>query len=125
MPDLRKLYSHAATILPVKDIQASIQFYRDLLDFDLTFTWGAPVDYAILKGGDQITIHLTESTNVEVSNQNHIKIYCFVHDVDALYEAFLARKVQVHTPIGDRDYRMRDFDISDPDGHLISFGKGM
>ena len=126
MKTAKDLFSHAATILPVLDVEKSAAFYRDQLGFTITFTWGDPVDYVVLKGNENLAVHLSKrSANHPSPSDQHVVLYIFVHDVDALYEAFLARKVQVHTPIGDRDYRMRDFDISDPDGHLISFGKGM
>ena len=124
MPDLKNLYSHSAIILPVRDIEKSTSFYRDLLGFDLTFSWGNPVGYVVLKGGDHVSVHLTQHSVDVTSDKEHVSLYVFAHDVDALYEGLIANGVEIHNAIGGRDYGMRDFDIKDPDGHILSFGKG-
>ncbi|MEM9260112.1 MAG: VOC family protein, partial [Bacteroidota bacterium] len=58
----RNNVSHAAIVLSVQDIQASIAFYRDKLGFDLTFSWGDPTNYAVLKTGE-VSVHLSEDDN--------------------------------------------------------------
>jgi len=35
----------------------------------------------------------------------------------------IARGVAIVEPIGDRDYGMRDFAVTDPDGHRLVFGQ--
>lgn len=119
------LFSHAATVLPVHDVDASIAFYRDQLGFQLTFTWKeAPTEYAVLKAGNDVSLHLTLRRDGLTPSPDHTILHVFVHDVDQLYQAYQQREVPIVTPIGDREYNMRDFDIKDPDGHIICFGKG-
>lgn len=122
MSDLKKFFSHSATILPVADVLSTAEYYRDKLGFEITFLWNDPPDYAVLKAGEGVSIHLSKS-NTGPSNTGHIAVYIFAHNVDALYQAYQERSVSIHTPIGDRDYGMRDFDIKDPNGYLLSFGK--
>ena len=45
--------------------------------------------------------------------------------IDLLYQKCLEKAVPVHHPIGNRDYQMRDFDVIDPDGHIIEVGESM
>ena len=119
---MNPLLSHAATILPVSDVAASIVFYVNKLGFDLTFTWQEPPAYAVVKNGE-IGIHLSlKSDNYQVS-QEHVHIAIFAHDVDAVYEQCKKNGVNIHAEIGDRDYGMRDFDITDPDGHIIGISQ--
>lgn len=122
MPDLKNFYSHAATILPVSDVQTTAEYYRDKLGFEIKFLWNDPPEYAVLKAGNDVNIHLSKTQNAKAST-DHIAVYIFAHNVDALYQTFQESGVHIHTPIGDRDYGMRDFDIKDPNGHLLSFGK--
>ncbi len=117
-------YSHFATLLPVQDIEKSIKFYQEKLGFEVTFTWKNPVEYAVLKGGDQVAIHLTKREDKLQPSPVHTALYIFVHDVDDLYTDLNQRGVEILTPLGDRDYYMRDFDIKDPDGYILCFGKG-
>ena len=121
MTDLKKLFSHAATVLPVEDVITSAEFYRDKLGFEITFLWNEPADYAVLKAGESVSVHLTKGEKSDKGD--HTAIYIFVHDVDALYQTYLERGIVIHTPIKDQEYGMRDFDIKDPNGYILGFGK--
>ncbi len=121
---MKEHYSHAATILPVRDVQRSLAFYQDKLGFENTFKWGDPVDYAVMKAGN-VSIHLTQSDKDFRPNSQHIAVMIFVSRIDELYKALRSEGVNITSEIGDRDYAMRDFDIADPDGHLLSFGQGI
>ena len=119
----QELFSHAATVWPVKDMAASLAFYRDQLGFQVNFTWEDPITYAVLKRGE-IAIHLTIRDDMPADYKPLAVLYVFVHNVDALWQELSAKEVKVVSPIGDRDYGMRDFDVEDPNGYRIVFGKG-
>lgn len=116
-------FSHAATIFPVKDIQRSIDFYTQQLKFDLTFTWEDPITYAVLKKGG-VSIHLTKRADDLYPSKKHTALYIFVHNLQEVYEQCLKEQVPILNPLGARDYQMKDFDIQDPEGYIITFGKG-
>src|ERR1041385_98204 len=86
----------AATILEVKDIRRSEAFYRQRLRF-------RPEHPAPL-------------------NQ-YWAMYLYVDDVDAMAQELLARGVTLEREPEDQPYGCRDFDIRDPDGHLIGIGQ--
>lgn len=126
MPDLQHHFSHAAPIIPVDDMDRSLAFYRDQLGFTVSFTWEDPISYAILRAGDHVQIHLSlRDQPVDKDKRSRSMIYVFVRDIDKLYQVYKERKVNIKTHIDDRDYQMRDFDVEDPDGHLLTFGNGM
>ena len=120
----QELFSHGATIWPVKDMAASLAFYRDKLGFQVNFTWEDPITYAVIKRGE-IAIHLTIRDDMPADYAPLASLYMFVHDVDAVWEEVTAKDVKVVAPIGDREYAMRDFDVEDPNGYRIVFGKGL
>ena len=115
-------FSHFASILPVDDIQKSIQFYRAKLGFELTFSWNEPVDYAVLKRGG-VSIHLSEKRDDFQASKTHTALYIFVEDVRKAFEEVQSKGVPIKTPLELRDYGMEDFDIVDPDGFILSFGR--
>ena len=123
MSQENELFSHFAVVLAVSEIRKSISYYCDQLGFKVTFESNDPIDYAVLKRGE-VSIHLTKK-NVDTNHSAHrTSVYIFVHNVDAVYREFIDNGVAIHNPVGDRDYGMRDFDIMDPDGYILSFGKG-
>ena len=109
-----------ATVLHVKDMATALAFYRDTLGFTVTFTWEEPPRYVCLCLGDA-DIHLT--SYVPPAGPSHACIFC--KGIDLFYAQLVARGVTIVEPIADRAYGMRDFTISDPDGHRPDFGQGI
>ena len=116
-------FSHAATVFPVSNMEESITFYTQKLGFKLDFQWGTPVSYVVLNRGG-VSIHLTQKEDAFQASTNHCALYIFVHDIDTLYKEYQEHNVNIKSELGDRDYKMRDFDIITPEGYIITFGNG-
>jgi catechol 2,3-dioxygenase-like lactoylglutathione lyase family enzyme len=110
----------AATVFVVADIARSIQHYRDVLGFSVSFEYGAPTFYACLCR-DEVALHLLAARQTKRLPGNG-GICVFVKDVDAVHAELAARGANVIKPPQDYDYGMRDFDILDPDGNHLTFG---
>jgi uncharacterized glyoxalase superfamily protein PhnB len=122
--DSEELFSHCASILPVTEMERSLHFYEKQLGFKINFTWNDPVEYAVLKRGE-VSIHLSKIGDCAEQTLERSMVYIFVYDVDLVYQEFLQKKVLINTPPADQPYQMREFHLSDPDGHMLSFGKGL
>jgi catechol 2,3-dioxygenase-like lactoylglutathione lyase family enzyme len=111
----------AATIFTVRDLMASIAYYRDKMDFMVTFEYGEPPYYACLYH-DEVSLHLrSASKNAEwVAGNGAIAV--FVDDVDALHADLVESGANVIKVPRDYAYGMRDFDVADPDGNQLTFG---
>lgn len=109
-----------ATVLHVKDMATALAFYRDTLGFTVTFSWEDQPRYVCLCLGEA-AIHL--NSYIPPAGPSHVCIFC--NGIDALYARLEARGVRITEPIGDRAYGMRDFEVTDPDGHWIVFGQGI
>jgi uncharacterized glyoxalase superfamily protein PhnB len=109
-----------ATVLTVRDIGASVAYYRDALGFAVTFEYGEPTFYACLCR-DEAALHLI-AANQTKREPGQGALCIFVEDVDALYAELVTRKAKVVKPPQDYDYGMRDFDVVDLDGNQIFFG---
>jgi catechol 2,3-dioxygenase-like lactoylglutathione lyase family enzyme len=112
-----------ATVLAVRDIAASLAYYRDALGFAVTFEYGEPTFYVCLCR-DEAALHLIAANKAERLPGNGA-LCIFVKDVDALYAELVARKAKVVKPPQDYDYGMRDFDVVDLDGNQIFYGMGI
>jgi uncharacterized glyoxalase superfamily protein PhnB len=108
-----------APVLHVKDMIAALAYYRDTLGFAVTFTWKEPPRYVCLRL-DDVSIHL--NSYVPPEGPSHVAIFC--KGVDALYERLASRGVAFAEPITNEPYGMREFVVTDPDGHRLVFGQG-
>lgn len=109
-------------VLQVADVRRSEAFYRDQLGFDSTGTWGDGPDFCIVRRG-AVTIALDRSRDGGPAPVNQYwAAYVYVEDADAMCAEFRKRDVAIVRSPQDMFYGLRDFDIRDPDGHLIAFG---
>ena len=109
-------------VLQVADVKRSERFYCDTLGFSSHGTWGDGPDFCIVQRG-KVTIALdrTRETGPVPLNQ-YWAAYVYVEDADALCKEFKANGVDIARGLEDTFYGLRDFDVRDPDGHLIAFG---
>ena len=109
-------------VLEVRDVNQSLTFYCDKLGFRSLGTWGDGPDFAIV-GRGKVTIALDRSPDERAIPANQYwTAYIYVDDADALCEEFRGWSVEIARDPEDMFYGSRDFDVRDPDGHLLAFG---
>jgi uncharacterized glyoxalase superfamily protein PhnB len=118
------MFLDVAPVVPVDNLADAIEFYRDRLGFEETFTWGDPPYYAIVKRGPGVAIHLSEREDMSEKIQPRM-VYVFVADVDAVYAEYKERGLKMFSPPADQDYGMREFEVRDNTGHFLVFGRGI
>ena len=109
-------------MLAVEDMDATLRFYTDILQFESVMK--SPT-YSII-GQDGATIHLMKAANHNVLDavRGHTDIYVEVSEINALWEHVCKFKEQYRIrDLFDRDYGMREFHISDPNGCLVFVGQ--
>lgn len=116
----------------VRDVPASLAFYRDKLGFEITFQGPEPADIffgIVCRGGAQI---LMKAVGVEpVPNYTRDieqgiarwDAYVDVPDPDALAAEFAARGVEFFEPLQDTGDGLRGFELEDADGYVLFFGR--
>lgn len=110
-------WQRAVPIIPARSIQASAEFYRDQLEFEIKF---AESDYGIV-ARDTVEIHLWGPSGIEPADSDTM-LRVEVDDLDVLYQE-CGRRDLVHpnAPLHDEPWGTREFAILDLDGHLITF----
>ncbi len=117
-------FHRSMPILEVSDVVASGTFYREKLGFQTAF-FGDPPAFCIV-GRDAVTIGLDQARSPNRAPQNAgWAAYLYVDDAEALCGEFRAAGVDITREPEDTFYGCRDFDIRDPDGHLIAFGQDL
>ena len=119
-------------MLNVRDIKASLAFYKKALDFEVVSHPGAVEEWrwaTIRSGSVELMLSETESPpSIERSLDPHVStqwpaiFYFYPDDVEALYGKVCDRGYQP-TELITTIYQMKEFSIQDPDGHMLSFGQ--
>lgn len=111
-----------ASILAVKDIEASAAYYHDALGFRVL--WPEGDDWQLVeRDGFRVMLGACPHETPAASIGDH-SLFAYVHvdDVDALYGEFSSRDVKV-TPPADRAYGLREIVVTTIDGHRMLFGQ--
>ena len=109
-------------VLQVTDVKRSEKFYCEKLGFTPCGTWGDGPDFGIVQCG-QVTIALDRSRDGGAIPANqHWAAYIYVDDADGLCEQMRRNGTEIVRGPENMYYGSRDFDIRDPDGHIIVFG---
>jgi uncharacterized glyoxalase superfamily protein PhnB len=104
--------------LRARDVKTLAEWYRDALGFEIRLLWGDPHSHAIV-GRDEIRLGIAPVD----SNFGPSAAYIDVTGVKDLYAEFLSRNVAINRALERTDYRMKDFDLIDPDGNRLCFGE--
>ncbi|MEX0343753.1 MAG: VOC family protein [Rhizobiaceae bacterium] len=112
-------------ILQVAKVARSTEFYNRL-GFATGGVWdleGEP-NFAIVQRGD-VTIGLQLLRAATMPNNTHWAAYVYIDDAKELYEEFCAAGIAINRKPEEAPYGCIDFDVRDPDGHLIAFGQDL
>lgn len=122
MPE--SLFLRIAPVLSVDNVFETAVFYREKLGFEIDFVYGDPPYYAMVKRGNNVSIHLSEREDT-TKKIKPCHVYVFVSDVDAVYEEYRSKGLSIADPPEDQDYGMREFDLVGPNGHFLTFGQNI
>ena len=109
----------STTIFTVKDVAASLAYYRDCVGFAVGFEYGSPISYVGLCSGE-VSLHLVAAAQAP-RPPGHGAVSIYVDDVDALHADLMRRGAKILNAPKDQDYGLRDFAIADADGNMIFF----
>ena len=108
-----------APVFYVEDLAASLRHYTEVLGFTEKFQYGG--FYAGLERGDAL-LHLS-ATKTPRRALGGACAYFFCDDVDAYHAEVKSKGAKIETELETYEYGMRDFNIEDPDGNLLTFGQ--
>jgi catechol 2,3-dioxygenase-like lactoylglutathione lyase family enzyme len=116
----------------VKDVPATLRFYRDSLGFDISFQGPSDDDifFGIVERGAAMIMLKAIGVEPVPNYTRDIKMgiarwdaFLHVPDPDALAAEFMLRNVDFFLPLQDNSDGLRGFEIKDADGYLLYFGR--
>ena len=117
--------------LLVRDVKKSTEFYRDVLGFTMgetvpdkepfVFVWMKRDDVSVFLNDIKAAAHdYPEAAKLPPGGT--VTMFFIVTDVDG-YHATVAPMAKVIMPLKTQFYGMREFAVTDPDGHIITFAE--
>lgn len=112
----------------VSAVPEAIAFYRDKLGFEVWHLEPDQDPFFAIVGRDGAMLFLKAGEAMPLPNPQRDPAirwdaYLLVPDPDALAAEFSARDVAFSSPLKDTQDGLRGFEITDPDGYVLFFGR--
>ncbi len=120
---------HISPFFIVSDVERTITFYRDKLGFETRFQEPDrdPFFAIIGRGGAQLFVKSDKSIAPLPNPSRHPAMrwdaFVYAPDPDVLAAEFARMGATFSVPLSDTHDGLRGFEISDPDGYVIFFGR--
>jgi ribosomal protein S18 acetylase RimI-like enzyme len=109
----------STAVFATSDIQATIDFYKNVLGFDSSWTYGEPATFGCASFGPvSIMFALQPDLATHMTGHQH---WINVDDADELYALHLERGAKIVDPIEDKPWNHREYTVEDPNGYHLRF----
>ncbi|EGY02459.1 Glyoxalase/bleomycin resistance protein/dioxygenase [Nitrospirillum viridazoti Y2] len=124
----RAVLNGMAPFFIVRDVEASVAFYRDALGFTVTHLAPEEAPFFAIVARDGAMLFLKSVGVAPLPNPARAAdarwdSYVNTDEPDALAAEFQARGVVFSVPLQDTDDGLRGFELRDPDGYTLFFGR--
>ena len=123
---------HFYGVIPVflvDDVIETVEYYRDVLGFEVDFVYGEPPIYGSVSREDAI-INVSKSDPPGRRNSvaaagtgNGVDAYVVVSDIDDVYEELQHHGATIAVEIKSQEYGMREFQIEDLNGYKLALAE--
>ena len=122
----------AAPLFIVRNVPATLEYYRDRLGFEVTFEGPEPDDifFGMVERGRAMIMfkdvdidpvpNCTRDIGHGVASWD---AYIHVPDPDTLFQEFVSRDVDFKMPLSNNSDNLRGFEVRDVNGYIIYFGR--
>ena len=120
---------HISPSFIVSNVDQTIAFYRDRLGFEVRFQDPAQNPFFAILGRDGAQLFVKSEGGItpvpNPSRHPHLRLDAFVYveDPDALAAEFANQAVPFSKPLQDTHDGLRGFELRDPNGYILFFGR--
>jgi catechol 2,3-dioxygenase-like lactoylglutathione lyase family enzyme len=112
----------------VSHVDKIIAFFRDMLGFEVRFKEPDQRPFFAIVGRDGASLFLKAGEALPLPNPKRDPAmrwdaYCYTPDPDTLAAEFAERGAPFSNPLKDWSDGLRGFEITDPDGYVLFFGR--
>jgi uncharacterized glyoxalase superfamily protein PhnB len=113
------MFKTGVPILAANDIEATLDYYRRVLGFASSWTWGEPPTFGSVSWGNvTVMFNLQPEIAAHVRGHQH---WFEVENVDAMCERHVAHGANIVSPIADKPWGLREYIVEDPNGYHLRF----
>ncbi|MEZ0325559.1 MAG: GNAT family N-acetyltransferase [Fimbriimonas sp.] len=106
-------------IFATSDVLETIRFYKEVLGFESSWTYGDPVSFGSVSwAGATIMFNLQPGLAARVDGHQH---WFKCEEVDELYRLHKERGATIVSPIQDQPWGAREYVVRDPSGYHLRF----
>jgi GNAT superfamily N-acetyltransferase len=117
--DQQPVVSHAEPVLPVHDVQATIQYWQDVLAFPNKWTWGDPPNHGGVSWHNAFLQFSQNSQRAQASAGNTVWIR--VKHIDILYAIHRDRKATITETLQTRPWGLDEYVVKEMNGYYVCF----
>ena len=128
-------YNHKTTtigtlpVLPVADVQKTLSFYKDKLDFSELFNQpgenGMVINAQVHKEGCHIMLNYNPADAGKQGGGIYLWIRIENTDIDSYYNSLVEKGIDIVDEIKDQFWGDRSFTIKDCNGYHLAFNKSL
>ena len=112
----------------VADVPKTIAFYTDKLGFKASYSQPEEEPFFAIVDRDGASLFVKSGEASPLPNpkrdpEMRWDAYCYTADPDALAAEFMGRGAPFSVPLKDTTDGLRGFEITDPDGYVLFFGR--
>ena len=122
--------NYIAPFFIVTNLKTSVSFYTDKLGFEIRYIGPDDDPFWAIVGRDNISIMLKAIVPDIKPVPNHTlhhwapwDAYISTTEPDGLFEEYRSNGVAFSKPVHDNSDDLRGFEIEDPDGYVLFFGR--
>jgi catechol 2,3-dioxygenase-like lactoylglutathione lyase family enzyme len=114
----------------VRNVGRTIMFYRDKLGFETMYQQPENDPFFAIVRRDGVMVFAKNGNESLLPQPNPSRdpsmkwdAYVYVPDPDVLAAEFMDNKLSFHKPLMETSERLWGFEVSDPDGYVLFFGR--
>ena len=114
-----KKFIRSGPHLPVADLKATLNYYRDKLGFTDEWIFGDK-DGGIRRDDMRLLFGEDKEFTKDINNNNHrLALMWFVDNIEEVYEEFKKRDIQLSDNLHTHSYGLKEFAFTDINGYYI------
>jgi catechol 2,3-dioxygenase-like lactoylglutathione lyase family enzyme len=118
-------FTGLAPVLLAPDVAAALDYYRDVLGFEVEPYEGEPAAYGYARR-DGTHIHIAHADHCRPNSDlvvDLFDVYIWVDDVEAVHRELAERGAPLMHPPIDREYGLREIRVRDLNGYVLGIGQ--